>query len=76
MRMAIFCAAIVFAATGVAIAKEKKVAISDAAALCSSKHSAKKPVPELDCSLTGTATPPAKPRLGYNDSDPWLVLGF
>ena len=82
MKVAIFCAAIVFAATGVAIAKEKKVAVSDAAALCSSKHSAKKPVPELDCSLTGTATPPdngtkpAKPRLGYDDANPWLILGF
>ena len=81
MRVAIFCAAIVIAATGVAVAKEKKVVVSDAAALCSTKHSAKKPVPDLDCSLTGTAKLPdngatsAKPRLGY-DTDPWIVVGF
>lgn len=81
MRVAIFFAAFVFAATGVAVAKEKKVAVINAAALCSSKHSAKKPVPELDYSLTGTATSPdngtkpARPRLGY-DGNPWVTLGF
>ncbi|MFB9978196.1 hypothetical protein ACFSQQ_16640 [Mesorhizobium kowhaii] len=81
MKVAIFCAAIVIAASGVAVAKEKKVAVSDAAALCSTKHSAKKPVPELDCSLTGTATSsdngaqPAKPRLGY-EASPWFTIGF
>ncbi|WP_206535364.1 hypothetical protein [Mesorhizobium sp. M7A.F.Ca.US.011.01.1.1] len=71
--------AIVIAATGVAVAKEKKVVVSDAAALCS-KHSAKKPLPDLDCSLTGTAklpdgATPEKPRLGY-DTNPWLTIGF
>ncbi|TJV07287.1 MAG: hypothetical protein E5Y12_01350 [Mesorhizobium sp.] len=80
MRVAIFCVAIVIAATGVAAAKEKKVVVSDAAALCSAKHSAKKPVPELDCSLTGTAklpdgATPEKPRLGY-ETNPWIVVGF
>ena len=80
MRVVIVCAALVIAATGVAVAKEKKVAVSDAASLCSSKHSAKKPVPELDCSSTGTATSPdngtAKPRLGYDDANPWFTIGF
>jgi len=81
MKVAIFCAAIVIAASGVAVAKEKKTAVSDAAALCSTKHSTKKPVPKLDCTMTGTATSsnngaePAKPRLGYDDS-PWLMTGF
>lgn len=87
MRVAIFCAAVVFAATGVAVAKEKKVAVSekkaavsDAATLCSSNPSAKKPVPNLDCSFTGTARPEdsgakAEPRLGY-DSNPWIMTGF
>lgn len=61
--------AIVIAGNGIAFAKEKKVVVSDAADLCSTKHSAKKPVPELDCSSTGTAKLPAgatpeKPHLG------------
>jgi hypothetical protein len=81
MRVAIFCAAIVFVATGVAVGKEKKVAVSDAAALCSTKPSTKKPVPKLDCSLTGTAkslkgdAKPVEPRLGY-DTNPWIITGF
>ena len=80
MKVAVFCAAAVIAATGVAVAKEKKVVVSDAATLCSTKHSTKKPVPELDCSLTGTAkltdgARPEKPRLGY-DTDPWIVNEF
>ncbi|WP_156389020.1 DUF680 domain-containing protein [Mesorhizobium sp. Root695] len=80
MKVAMFCAAAVIAATGVAVAKEKKVVVSDAATLCSIKHSTKKPVPELDCGFTGTAklpggATPAKPRLGY-DTDPWIVNGF
>jgi len=62
------------------VAKEKKVAVSDATALCSTKHSSKKPRPELDCNLTGTAklpdgTTPEKPRLGY-DTDPWIKTGL
>ncbi|ESX95734.1 hypothetical protein X755_22410 [Mesorhizobium sp. LNJC405B00] len=80
MRVAAFCAAIVIAGTGVAVAKEKKVVVSDATDLCSTKHSAKKQVLELDCRPTGTAKLPAggtpeKPRLGY-DTDPWLVKGL
>ncbi|RNJ41369.1 MULTISPECIES: hypothetical protein [Mesorhizobium] len=80
MRVAIFCAAIVIAATGVGTAKEKKVVVNDAAALCSTRHSAKKPLPELDCGLTGTAklpdgATPEKPRLGY-DTNPWIINGF
>ncbi|MCA0008645.1 MULTISPECIES: hypothetical protein [unclassified Mesorhizobium] len=80
MRVAIFFAAIVIAATGGAFAKEKKVVVGDAAALCSTKHSTKKPVRDLDCGLTGTAklpdgTTPEKPRLGY-DTDPWILNGF
>lgn len=80
MRVAIFCAAVVFAATGVAVAKEKKAAVSDAAALCSTNPSAKKPVPNLDCGFTGTAKSEdngakAEPRLGY-DSNPWIITGF
>ncbi|TJV06485.1 MAG: hypothetical protein E5Y12_04685 [Mesorhizobium sp.] len=81
MRVAVFCVAIIIAATGVAFAKDKKkVVISNAAALCSTKPLAKKPAPELDCSLTGTAklpdgATPEKPRLGYN-TDPWIVVGF
>ncbi|MBZ9702875.1 MULTISPECIES: hypothetical protein [unclassified Mesorhizobium] len=80
MRVAIFCAAITIAATGGTIAKEKKVVVGDAAALCSTKHSTKKPVRDLDCGLTGTAkmpdgATPEKPRLGY-DTDPWMVIGF
>ncbi|WP_162252211.1 MULTISPECIES: hypothetical protein [unclassified Mesorhizobium] len=56
------------------------MAISDAAALCSTNPSAKKPVPNLDCSFTGTAKPEdsgakAEPRLGY-DSNPWIITGF
>ncbi|ESX70266.1 transposase [Mesorhizobium sp. LSHC416B00] len=39
MRVAVFCAAIVIAVTGVAVAKEKKVVVSDATDLCSTKHS-------------------------------------
>ena len=77
MRVVIVCAALVIAATCVAVAKEKKVGVSDAAALCSTKHSSKKPRPALDCSLTGTAklpdgTKPEKPRLGY-DTNPWII---
>jgi hypothetical protein len=80
MKVVIFCAILVVAATGVAVAKEKKVAVSDATALCSTKHSSKKPRPELDCNLTGTAklpdgTTPEKPRLGY-DTDPWIKTGL
>ncbi|WP_214477290.1 hypothetical protein [Mesorhizobium sp. dw_380] len=81
MKMVIFCTAFVLVGGGVAVAKDKKVVVSDAAALCSTKHSTKKLIPELDCSLTGTATSPAtsgqssKPRLGY-DTNPWLVTGF
>ena len=84
MRAAIFCAAMVVVTTGVAVAKEKKVVVSDAAALCSTKHStkhsSKTPVAELDCGFTGTAklpggAMPEKPRLGY-DTDPWIVNGF
>ncbi|MER9585639.1 hypothetical protein [Mesorhizobium sp. M0276] len=80
MRVAVFCAAIEIASSAIAAAKEKKVVVSDAAALCSKQHSAKKPVPELDCSLTGTAklpngATPEKPRLGY-DTNPWIVTGF
>ncbi|BCG88531.1 hypothetical protein MesoLj113c_46410 [Mesorhizobium sp. 113-3-9] len=80
MRVILFCAALVIAATGVAVAKEKKVAVSDAAALCSTKHSSKKPRPELDCNLTGTTklpggTTPEKPRLGY-DANPWIMTGL
>ncbi|BAV45742.1 Uncharacterized protein MLTONO_0839 [Mesorhizobium loti] len=80
MKVVIFCAVLVVAATGVAVAKEKKVAVSDATALCSTKHSSKKPRPELDCNLTGTAklpdgTTPEKPRLGY-DTDPWIKTGL
>ncbi len=80
MKVVIFCAVLVVAATGVAVAKEKKVAVSDATALCSTKHSSKKPRPELDCNLTGTAklpdgTTPEKPRLGY-DADPWIKTGL
>ena len=79
MRVAIFCAAIVIAATGVAVAKEKKVVVSDAATLCSTGH-AKKPVPELDCNSTGTAklpngATPANPRLGF-ETNPWITTGF
>ncbi|BCG75348.1 hypothetical protein MesoLj113a_65060 [Mesorhizobium sp. 113-1-2] len=80
MRLVIVCAVLVIAATGVAVAKDKKVAVSDATALCSTKHSSKKPRPELDCNLTGTAklpdeTKPDKPRLGY-DTNPWIVTGL
>ncbi|RVA52887.1 hypothetical protein EN933_14050 [Mesorhizobium sp. M7A.F.Ca.US.001.01.1.1] len=80
MRVAVLCAAVVFAATGVAVAKEKKAAVSDAAALCSAKPSAKKPVANLDCGFTGTAKSEdsgakAEPRLGY-DSNPWIITGF
>ncbi|MFC3323539.1 hypothetical protein [Mesorhizobium cantuariense] len=81
MRVAIFCAAVVFAATGAAVAKEKKkVAVSDAAALCAANPSAKKPVPNLDRSFTGTAKSEdsgakPEPRLGY-DTNPWIVTGF
>ncbi|WP_214470045.1 hypothetical protein [Mesorhizobium sp. dw_380] len=83
MKIVMFCAAVMIAASGVAVAKEKKVAVSNAATLCSTKHSAKKPkpVPKLDCGLTGTATSPdhnaqpVKPRLGY-DTNPWITLGF
>ena len=80
MKVVIFCAILVVAATGVAVAKEKKVAVSDATALCSTKHSSKKPRPQLDCNLTGTAklpdgTTPEKPRLGY-DTDPWIKTGL
>ena len=79
MRVVIVCAALAIAATGVAFAKEKKVAVSDATALCSTKHSSKRPRPELDCNLTGTAklpdgTKPDKPHLGY-DTNPWIITG-
>ena len=65
------------AATGVAVAKEKKAGVSDATALCSTKHSSKKPKVQLDCNLTGTAKLPdgtklEKPRLGY-DTNPWII---
>ncbi|MER8467047.1 hypothetical protein [Mesorhizobium sp. M1409] len=81
MKMALFCAVVLLAGNGPVDAKEKKTVISDAAALCSAKHSVKKDVPELDCSLTGTATAPlngtepTKQRLGY-DTNPWIVTGF
>ena len=86
MRVAIFCAAMVLAVTGVAVAKEKRVVVSEAGASCAAKPSAKvnnKHVPKLDCKSTGTVAAKSVengakasgPRLGY-DANPWIVSGF
>ncbi|UCI05359.1 hypothetical protein [Mesorhizobium sp. B1-1-8] len=86
MKLVILGVAIVLAATGAAVAKEKKkVATAQAATLCSAAHmkAGSKPTSKLDCKSTGTVV--ARPsnqaanfldhHLGY-DTDPWIRLGY
>ncbi|TIR25483.1 MAG: hypothetical protein E5X34_10270 [Mesorhizobium sp.] len=82
MKLVVFGVAMVLAATGAAVAKEKKkVATAQAATSCSTVHmkaGSSKPAPKLDCKSTGTVV--ARPsnqaanfldhRLGY--ADPWI----
>ena len=83
MKLVVFGVAMVLAATGAAVAKEKKkVATAQAATSCSTAHmkaGSSKPVPKLDCKSTGTVVV-ARPsnqaanfldhHLGY--ADPWI----
>ncbi|WP_141246040.1 hypothetical protein [Mesorhizobium sp. WSM3859] len=81
MKLVVIGVAIVLAATGAAVAKEKKkVATAQAATSCSTAHmkAGSKPSPKLDCKPTATVV--ARPsnqaanfldhHLGY--ADPWI----
>lgn len=88
MKLVVFGVAMVLAATGAAVAKEKKkVATAQAAISCPAAHmkaGSGKPAPKLDCKSTGTVVV-ARPsnqaanfldhRLGY-DTDPWIPTGY
>ncbi|WP_192257199.1 hypothetical protein [Mesorhizobium silamurunense] len=88
MKLVVFGVAMVLAATGAAVAKEKKkVATAQAATSCSTAHmkaGSSKPAPKLDCKSTGTVVV-ARPsnqaanfldhHLGY-DTDPWIPIGY
>ncbi|AZO55316.1 MAG: hypothetical protein EOS78_13960 [Mesorhizobium sp.] len=85
MKLVVFGVAMVLAATGAAVAKEKKkVATAQAATSCSSAHlrAGNKTTAKRDCKSTGTviARPSNRaanfldhynPRLGYETS-PWF----
>ena len=85
MKLVVFGVAMVLAATGAAVAKEKKkVATAQGATSCSAAHmkAASKPTPKRGCKSTGTAIArPSNraanfldhynPRLGY-DTSPWF----
>ena len=89
MKLVVFGVAIVLAATGAAVAKEKKkVATAQATTSCSTAHkkAGSKPTAKPDCKSTGTlvARPSNRaenfldhysPRLGY-DTSPWFQTGF
>ena len=89
MKLVVFGVAMVLAATGAAVAKEKKkVATAQAATSCSAAHmkAGSKPTPKRDCKSTGTviARPSNRaanfldhynPRLGY-DTNPWFQTGY
>ncbi|WP_146770289.1 hypothetical protein [Mesorhizobium hawassense] len=87
MKLVIFGIAMVLAATGAAVAKEKKkVATAQAATSCSAAHpkASNKTTLKLDCKSTGTAVVPRPSnqaanfldhRLGY-DTDPWIRTGY
>ena len=89
MKLVVFGVAMVLAATGAAVAKEKKkVATAQASTSCSAAHmkAGSKPTPKLDCKSTGTvvARQPNganfldhyNPRLGYDDTSPWFQTGY
>ena len=86
MKLVVFGVAIVLAATGAAVAKEKKkVATAQAATSCSAAHTkaGSKPTPKPGCKSPGTVV--ARPsnqaanfldhHLGY-DTDPWIRTGY
>lgn len=87
MKPVIFGIAMVLAATGAAVAKEKKkMATAQAATSCSAARmkASSKPTPKLDCKSTGTvvAQPPNgaanfldHPHLGYG-TNPWIRTGY
>ncbi|MDX8443952.1 hypothetical protein [Mesorhizobium australafricanum] len=87
MKLIIFGIAIVLAATGAAVAKEKKmVATAQAATSCSAARlkARNKTTPKLDCKSTGTVVArPSNgaanfldhPHLGY-DTNPWIRTGY
>ena len=89
MKLVVFGVAMVLAATGAAVAKEKKkVATAQATTSCSAAHmkAGSKPTPKLDCKSTGTvaARQPNganfldhyNPRLGYDETSPWFQTGY
>ncbi|WP_457154479.1 hypothetical protein [Mesorhizobium sp. P5_C1] len=90
MKLIVFGVAMVLAATGAAVAKEKKKVATahQAATSCSTPHmkAGSKPTPKLDCKSTGTvvARQPNganfldhyNPRLGYDDTSPWFQTGY
>ncbi|WP_136619431.1 MULTISPECIES: hypothetical protein [Mesorhizobium] len=85
MKLVVFGVAMVLAATGAAVAKEKKkVATAQAATSCSAAHmkAGSKPTPKPGCKSTRTVVArPSNgganfldhynPRLGY-DTSPWF----
>ena len=90
MKLVVFGVAMVLAATGAAVAKEKKKVATahQAATSCSTPHmkAGSKPTAKPDCKSTGTvvARPSNRaenfldhysPRLGY-DTSPWFQTGF
>ncbi|TRD00750.1 hypothetical protein FJV76_19955 [Mesorhizobium sp. WSM4303] len=88
MKLVVFGVAMVLAATGAAVAKEKKKVATAQATSCSTAHkkAGSKPTPKPDCKSTGTvvAQPSNRaanfldhynPRLGYETS-PWFQTGF
>ena len=87
MKLVVLGVAMVLAATGTAVAKEKKkVATAQATTSCSTAHKKAGSKPTAKCKSTGTVVArPSKsaanfldhynPRLGY-DTSPWFQTGF
>ena len=89
MKLVVFGVAMVLAATGAAVAKDKKkVATAQAATSCSTAHmkAGSKPNPRKACKskVTVVAQPSNRaanfldhynPRLGY-DASPWFQTGY
>ena len=86
MKLVIFGIAIVLAATGAAVAKEKKkVVTAQAATSCfaAQMKAGSKPTPKPDCkSPVGLVARPSNQaanfldhHLGY-DTDPWIRIGY
>ena len=89
MKLVVFGVAMVLAATGAAVAKEKKkVTTAQAATSCSAAHmkAGRKPTSKAGCKSTRTVVvQPSNraanfldhynPRLGY-DASPWFQTGY